>query len=242
MIPITETVKQLLIINVIFFIGSQFVPEAQVYLPMYFFENPMFGFWQPLTSMFMHGGLMHLLFNMFGLYMFGSTLEQFWGGKKFLFFYISCGLGAALVHQGVNYFEFQSAYNSLIELGVPQDIINKVLQEPAYVYQNSTTQTMSNAYKIPVVGASGAIYGILVAFAFMFPDAKLMLLFLPVPIKAKYFVPALMLLDLFSGLNGSSIFGMSTGIAHFAHLGGALTGFLIMRYWKKNQFNQNRWN
>src|SRR5690554_6801983 len=133
MMRITETVKQLIIINVIFFIGSQFVPQAQAYLPMYFFENPLFQFWQPLTSMFMHGGLMHILFNMFALFMFGSTLEQFWGAKKFLFFYISCGLGAALVHQGVNYLEFQSAYNSLTELGVPQNIINKILGEPAYL-------------------------------------------------------------------------------------------------------------
>jgi len=168
-----------------------------------------------------------------------------------LFFYISCGLGAALVHQGVNYFEFQSAYNILINNGLTPNEIQTLLTEGSVRAQNASpngaaiqeaVNSLSGAYKIPVVGASGAIYGILVAFAFMFPDAKLMLLFLPVPIKAKYFVPGLMLLDLFSGLNGSSIFGMSTGIAHFAHLGGALTGFLIMRYWKKNQFNQNRWN
>lgn len=251
MMPITETVKQLLIINVIFFIGSLLIPEAQVNLPMYFFENPMFGFWQPLTSMFMHGGVMHLLFNMFGLYMFGSTLEQFWGAKKFLFFYISCGLGAALVHQGVNYFEFQSAYDILINNGLTPNEIQTLLTDGSVRAKNASANSvviqeavnsLSGAYKIPVVGASGAIYGILVAFAFMFPDTKLMLLFLPVPIKAKYFVPGLLLLDLFSGLNGSAIFGTSTGIAHFAHLGGALSGYLIMRYWKKNQFNQNRWD
>src|SRR5690554_291709 len=129
MMRITETVKQLIIINVIFFIGSQFVPQAQAYLPMYFFENPLFKFWQPLTSMFMHGGLMHILFNMFALFMFGSTLEQFWGAKKFLFFYISCGLGAALVHQGVNYLEFQSAYNILLENGLTSSEISILLEE-----------------------------------------------------------------------------------------------------------------
>src|SRR5690606_32836509 len=169
-------------------------------------------------------------------------LEQFWGGKKFLFFYISCGLGAALVHQGVSYYEFQSAYNSLIEMGASEDVLKDILMEPAYNYENSTTQSMSNAYKTIVVGASGAIYGILVAFAFMFPNVGLMLLFLPIPIKAKYFVPIILLIDLFSGINGNSIFGVSTGIAHFAHLGGALTGFLMMRYWKKNDFNPHRWN
>lgn len=242
MIPITETVKHLLIINVLLFIGANFIPEIQAFFPMYYFENPDFGFWQPLTSMFMHGSFSHILFNMFGLYMFGSTLEQFWGGKKFLFFYISCGLGAALVHQGVSYYEFQSAYNSLIEMGASEDVLKDILMEPAYNYENSTTQSMSNAYKTVVVGASGAIYGILVAFAFMFPNVGLMLLFLPIPIKAKYFVPIILLIDLFSGINGNSIFGVSTGIAHFAHLGGALTGFLMMRYWKKNDFNSHRWN
>ena len=242
MMPITETVKHLLIINVLLFIGANFIPEIQAFFPMYYFENPDFGFWQPLTSMFMHGSFSHILFNMFGLYMFGSTLEQFCGGKKFLFFYISCGLGAALVHQGVSYYEFHSAYNSLIEIGATEDVIKDILEQPLYLYENSSTQSMSNAYKIPVVGASGALYGILVAFAFMFPNVKLMLLFLPVPIKAKYFVPAILLIDLFSGINGNSIFGVSTGIAHFAHLGGALTGFLMMRYWKKNDFNPHRWN
>lgn len=242
MMPITETVKQLLIINVIFFIGSYFVPEAQAYLPMYYFESDMFKFWQPITHMFMHGSPMHLLFNMFGLYMFGSILEQFWGGRKFLFFYISCGLGAALIHQGVNYYEFHSSYNSLIKLGATQDFINEILREPVYNYSNSVIQTMSDSYKIPVVGASGAIYGILVAFGFMFPNEKLMLMFIPVGIKAKFFIPALLLYDFLSGLNGSSVFGFGGGVAHFAHLGGALTGFLMMWYWKKNSFNQNRWN
>lgn len=251
MMRITETVKQLIIINIIFFIGSYLVPQTQAYLPMYFFENPLFQFWQPLTSMFMHGGLMHLLFNMFALFMFGSTLEQFWGAKKFLFFYISCGLGAALIHQGVNYLEFQSAYNILIDNGLTHNEINILLEEGSVRAKNassneleiqSAVNTISGAYRIPVVGASGAIYGILVAFAFMFPNVELMMLFIPIPIKAKYFVPGILLIDLISGLNGGAIFGSSTGIAHFAHLGGALTGFLIMWYWKKNSFNQNRWD
>lgn len=251
MMQITETVKHLILINILFFVGAQFVAESHVLLPMYYFENPLFQFWQPLTSMFMHGGIGHILFNMFGLYMFGSTLEQYWGAKKFLFFYISCGLGAALVHQGVNYLEFQGAYSTLIENGISPAEISTLLEKGSvsamYASDNvaliqEAVNKLSGAYSIPVVGASGAIYGILVAFAFMFPNVKLMLLFLPVPIAAKYFVPAILLIDLLSGLNGNSVFGTSTGIAHFAHLGGALTGFLIMWYWKKNQFNDNRWN
>lgn len=251
MMPITETVKHLLIINVLLFIGAHFIPEIQAFFPMYYFENPDFGFWQPLTSMFMHGSFSHILFNMFGLYMFGSTLEHFWGGKKFLFFYISCGLGAALVHQGMSYYEFHSAYEVLINNGLSTEEIRTLLDTGSVVPKNTSENTtaiqeavnsISTPYKTVVVGASGAIYGILVAFAFMFPNVKLMLLFLPVPIKAKYFVPAILLIDLFSGINGNSIFGVSTGIAHFAHLGGALTGFLMMRYWKKNDFNSHRWN
>src|SRR6476620_3634537 len=99
---ITPVVKQLLILNVIFFIGSHFVPMAEKLLALYYFQNPSFKFWQPLSHMFMHGNLMHIFFNMFALYSFGSMLEHFWGGKKFLFFYLSCGLGAALIHSGVN--------------------------------------------------------------------------------------------------------------------------------------------
>lgn len=251
MMQITETVKQLLIINVIFFIGSYFVPEAQAYLPMYYFESDMFKFWQPISHMFMHGSPMHLLFNMFGLYMFGSILERFWGGKKFLFFYISCGLGAALLHQGVNYYEFHSAYSTLIENGLTQSEIQTLLSEGSVRAKNASANgveiqnavnAISGAYKIPVVGASGAIYGILVAFGFMFPNEKLMLMFIPIGIKAKFFIPALLLYDFLSGLNGSSVFGFGGGVAHFAHIGGALTGFLMMWYWKKNSFNQNRWN
>src|SRR5690554_3039821 len=196
MMQITETVKHLILINILFFIGSQFVAESYALLPMYYFENPLFQFWQPLTSMFMHGGIGHILLNMFGLYMFGSTLEQYWGAKKFLFFYISCGLGAALVHQGVNYLEFQGAYTTLTENGLTPAEIKTLLKEGNSPSIQEAVNKLSGAYSVPVVGASGAIYGILVAFAFMFPNVKLMLLFLPVPIAAKYFVPAILLIDL----------------------------------------------
>lgn len=248
----TETVKQLLIINIIFYIGSQFVAMAYPLFSLYFPLNENFRFWQPLTSMFMHAkmpNLMHIVFNMFALVSFGSALEHFWGAKKFIFFYISCGLGAALLHIGFNYYEYQSAVLALQEAGIPNDIIATIAKEGKYNQQIldlvplSTLQDLHYSYIIPAVGASGAIYGLLTAFAFMFPNAELALLFIPVPIKAKYFVPGILAIDLFLGFGGSSIFGSGgTGVAHFAHLGGALFGFIMMWYWKKNQFNNNRWD
>ena len=249
MMNITPLVKQLLIINVIFFIGAEFVGEAAFnLLAMYYPENPSFQIWQVLTHMFMHGGLMHIAFNMFALYSFGSNLEHIWGSQKFLFFYISCGLGAALLHEGVNWYLFQDGVKTLVENGYNKGQIMQLLSEGKFnpqwqeVLSPEKFQSFMGAYLIPVVGASGAIYGLLVAFAYMFPNAELMMIFLPIPIKAKYFVPAILLLDLFLGLSGKSIFGGGGGIAHFAHLGGAAVGFLMMLYWKKNQFNDNRWN
>ncbi|UQD56244.1 rhomboid family intramembrane serine protease [Flavobacterium sp. K5-23] len=245
---VTETVKQLIIVNILFFIGTLAVGDvAYKMLAMYFPENNSFQYWQPISHMFMHGGFMHIFFNMFALYSFGSALEQVWGSKKFLFFYISCGLGAALVHTGINYYSFNEAVNTLMANGFTKAEILQTLNDgkvntiwetlmPASEYQEFISTFLGT-----VVGASGAIYGVIVAFAFMFPDAELALMFIPVPIKAKYFVPGLVLVDLYLGISGQSIFG-GGGIAHFAHVGGALFGFLIMWYWKKNQFNKNRWD
>jgi membrane associated rhomboid family serine protease len=245
---ITETVKQLLIINVLFFVGTLAVGDrAYDLLALYFPENSSFQYWQPLTHMFMHGGFMHILFNMFALYSFGSALEHFWGGKKFLFFYLSCGFGAALIHTGINYYYFQDAISTLVESGFQKIEILKLLNEGKVNTQwqelltTSQYQNFISSYAGTVVGASGAIYGIIVAFAFMFPNAELALMFIPVPIKAKYFVPGLVAVDLYLGVSGQSLFG-GPGIAHFAHVGGALFGLLISWYWKKNQFENNRWN
>ena len=248
----TDTVKQLLIINIIFFIGSQFVANAYPLFSLYYPENPNFRIWQPLTSMFMHApmpNLMHIVFNMFALVSFGAALEHYWGTKKFIFFYISCGLGAALLHIGVNYFTFHHVLNLLVENGQDKAEILKILAEGKYDtnWQNiiplSDFNSLMGSYLGTAVGASGAIYGLLTAFAFMFPMAELGIMFIPIPIKAKYFVPGIIAIDLFLGFKGSSLFGAGgTGIAHFAHVGGAITGFLMMWYWKKNQFNKNRWD
>ena len=266
----TPTVKQLLIINFIFFIGSQIVPVSYDFFALYYPDSDQFRIWQLITHMFMHApfpNVMHILFNMFALYSFGSALEHFWGGKKFLFFYISCGLGAALLHTGVNYFEIHSLLSDVASLNLSASEIHQLLNADYSVLfdekgkmmageintilekvhcsqeQFNTIVQASMVSKGTVVGASGAIYGLLVAFAYMFPNAELALMFIPVPIKAKYFVPGILAVDLFLGFKGQSIFGAgSTGIAHFAHIGGAITGFLMMWIWKKNQFNDKRWN
>lgn len=243
---ITETVKVLLIINILFFVGSMSLgEEAYRLFSLFFFENPNFEIWQPLTHMFMHGGVTHILFNMYALWAFGGPLEQLWGRNKFIFFYFSAGLGAALIHSLVNYYHFQAGYDALLQAGLAPAEIQNMLSTGQYrtslldVMSKDTIESFYAAYMTPAVGASGAIYGILVAFAMMFPNVELFLIFVPVPIKAKFFIPVLLLLDLFSGLTGFSIFGQN--IANWAHLGGALFGFIMMWYWKKNSFNQNRW-
>ena len=242
----TETVKVLLIINVIFFIGSQLIGEvAYEYFALWFVKNPNFQIWQIITHMFMHGGFMHILFNMYALWAFGSPIEQMLGQKRFLFFYFSAGIGAALLHTLVNFYGYQNGVQDLLEAGMSMPQVENFFltgEYPKSILDNISMDGLQSAYQaftVPAVGASGAIYGILVAFGMMFPNVQLFLLFVPVPIKAKYFIPGLIALDLFSGFTGYSIFG--GGIAHFAHVGGALFGFLMMYYWKKNQFNDNRW-
>lgn len=257
----TPVVKQLLIINVLVFILSQALPQNYETLSLFYFESEKFRFWQPFTHMFMHAkmpNLMHILFNMFALVSFGSALEHFWGGKKFLFFYIACGLGAALVQTGMNYYEIHKVIN---ELGLTSQEMQIIFDTPLSDVFNSAGQTTGKVNQIlnnvnctqvefdklsliygSCVGASGAIYGLLVAFAFMFPMAELMMMFIPVPIKAKFFVPIIVGLDLFSGVTGFSIFSGGGNIAHFAHIGGALTGFLLMMLWRNNKFTHTRWN
>ncbi len=246
---ISETIKTLVIVNVIFFIGTFIIKDTSYRLfSLFYFESPNFQYWQPLTHMFMHGGIMHILFNMYALWAFGSPLEQIWGRKKFLFFYFSAGLGAALIHTLVNYYHVKVGFDALMALGASEaeiwDLLNNTLQPGSYreiaQLDPNVSLNLFTSYNTPAVGASGAIYGVLVAFGMMFPNAELMLIFFPVPIKAKYFIPGLILLDLFSGVTGFSVFGQ--GIAHWAHIGGALFGFIMAWYWKKNSFDKYRWN
>jgi len=242
---ISDLVKHLVIINVIFFFSTLiFGNIVYDWFALHYFENEKFEYWQLLSHMFMHGNINHILFNMFGLWMFGSPLEKMWGKNKFLFFYISAGLGAAALQMIMYYVQFSSISDQIIQLGYGEDSLNNLLNEGLYdprileVINESDLINLIKNYNSSMVGASGAIYGILVAFALIFPNSELFILFLPFPIKAKFLVPILILGDLFFGFSSYSV----GPIAHFAHIGGALTGFLIMWYWKKNQFNKNRWD
>ena len=242
---IPETIKQLLIINILFFVGSQFLGViSNDLLALHYFNNDKFFITQLFTHLFMHGSFYHILFNMFGLWMFGSPLEQMWGRKKFLFFYFSSGVGAAGWQLLGYHWEIQSLFSTLEASGMSALDFNKILTTASYnpsILQFVDQESLYSAYKAynsSMVGASGAIYGVLVAFAYSFPNSELMLLFPPIPIKAKFLVPGLILMDLFFGF---SSFSMGP-IAHFAHVGGAIVGFIMVYYWKKNQFNNNRWN
>lgn len=253
---ITDTVKHLIIINVLMFIGTMFIGGGQLFyewFALYFPKNDAFQPWQVITHMFMHGGasmqnlsLMHIGFNMFALWMFGTPVEQVLGSKKFLFVYISAGLGAMLFQLGYYYFNYIPAYSELVQSGLTEGQITGMLSSNETIssinqFQFSKLKEIFPIYNASMVGASGCIMGVLAAFGMMNPEAKLMLIFLPIPIKAKYFIPGIILLDLISAISGQSFFSPSN-TAYMAHVGGAVTGFLIMWYWKKNQFNKNRWD
>ena len=199
----TPATTNLIIINVLVMIMilhfALFCPGSHYFRP-----------WQFITHMFMHGGFWHIFFNMYTLWMFGSVLERSWGWKKFLLFYFVSGLGAALLHTGVQ----------LIEAHIYMSRLADGLHEAAH--------SLGMLYATPTVGASGAIYGLLLGFGMLYPDSRLMLLFPPIPLKAKWFVIIFAVIELFTG-----IFSRYGGIAHFAHLGGMLFGWLLIMFWKR---------
>ncbi len=236
---IPETIKHLIIINILVFVVPQLLElDLTNIFALHYTENSHFGFWQYLSHLFMHGSLMHIGFNMYALWAFGAPLEQMWGKNKFLFFYFSAGIGAGLIYTLANYYQFSGVYNQLIQLGVSANEIQQILNTGSYntaliEISNEDMSSFYSVYHSPAVGASGAVYGVLVAFGLAFPNAKLALIFLPIPIAAKYFIPVLILGDVFFGVTSYSV----GHIAHFAHVGGALIGFIIACYWKRNQFH-----
>ena len=203
--PVT---RSLLIINVIMFVATLINENFMIgTFAMFYPASPLFRWWQPITHMFMHGGWWHILFNMYTLVMFGMVVERALGTKKFLILYFVTGLGAVALHTGVEWLEIHRAVAS-------SDL--------------SAQQAVIDLYRTPMVGASGAIYGVLVAFAMLYPEARMTLIFPPVTLDAKWMVTIFIVLELVTGITGSQV-----GIAHFAHLGGALFGFLLVLYWRK---------
>lgn len=247
---ITETVKVLIICNVLFFVGSLLIGDVAFnLLSIWFPENNNFHYWQILTHMFMHSKdfILHIVFNMFALYMFGSPLETIWGRNKFIFFYFSCGLGSLLLTIGIDYFNFESILNILSESGFSKSQVIETMNSDKYypiwkeILGQEKFQQLFQIFHGNALGASGAIMGLLVAFGIFFPTVPLMLIFLPIPIKAKYFIPILLCYEIIAGFTGgTTIFGVNVG--HWAHVGGALTGAIMAYYWKKNSFNDRRWN
>ncbi len=230
---IPGTIKHLIIINIIMFLATQMMPQQMMNLfAMHFPLNPQFRVWQLITHMFMHANLLHISFNMYALWAFGTPLYHIWGEKKFLIFYFAAGLGAVLLYTAVQYYTFIQDLHALMAQGLSKEEIFAVLNSGKVYIQ---FPEMGQIYWSVMLGASGAIYGLLVAFAFYFPNAELMLIFIPYPIKAKYFVPLLVLLDLIFGITNV----MHTPIAHMAHVGGALVGYILMRTWQKHDFR--RW-
>ncbi len=212
-------IKNLIIINVLMFVAtlvfeSQGIPFTG-YLGLFPFESNLFEPYQTVTHMFMHGGFGHIFFNMFALWMFGAPLENVWGPKRFLTFYLVTGLGAALLHQGVLAFEIYQLKQVVMEGG-----------SQAMMALEEAKQKLGT----PTVGASGAVFGILMAFGVLFANSTIYLYFL-FPVKAKYFVTFLIILELYRGFESNP----SDNVAHFAHLGGALFGFILLKFWQKDR-------
>lgn len=212
--------KNLLIINVLFFLGTlvaqRYGVDLENLLGLHFFLASDFKLYQFFTYMFMHAGFTHIFFNMFALWMFGRVLENVWGPKRFLTFYLVCGLGAGLTQEVVQYVEYLLSWSHYTSVNTGTAIISM----GAFLNEINT------------VGASGAVYGILLGFGMLFPNERLFIFPIPFPIKAKFFVVGYFMLELLLG------FGGSDGVAHFAHLGGMIFGLILILYWRKRHGNQ----
>lgn len=241
MINMKRIVTYLLIINVLmFFLATRQGIDLTSLLSLHFPQNPAFEPWQYISSMFMHGGIFHLLVNMLGLWMFGSAIEERWGWRRFLVFYFACGIGAGVIYTWINQYQFNGLLETLQAAGFSAQHIRELLETGRYPLIGGVPETsvseFFHLFNDVTLGASGAVYGVLVAFAVLFPNTKLLFLFVPIPIAAKYFVPVLLSIDLILGLTGFSIFGGN--IAHFAHVGGAIVGFILVMLWRKSHYSR----
>lgn len=256
---IPPVVKNIILLNVLMMVATWALKSMGISLTMklglFYPGSEYFMPYQFVTHMFMHGGLTHIFFNMFALYMFGRVLESVWGPKRFLFYYLATGLGAAALHSFVTYLELSSLQNTITaftntpspellanfvreHVNSPANWVLELIdkwadapEDPYYIQQGIAlvNRVFESEVNIPTVGASGAVYGVLMAFGVLFPNTQLMLLFPPIPIKAKYLVMILGGVALYLGFTESG-----GNIAHFAHLGGMIFGYLLIKYWGKN--------
>jgi len=234
-------VKNLLILNFIIWAAMSFVPvidsRLSQWCAIHYFTSPGFNVAQLVTYMFLHANLTHLFFNMFALIMFGGIIERAMGSKRFLFYYISCGIFAAIVQMGA----YTITLSHYVGMYTPEEF-DYIIQEgwrlicQGYTFSDPTLAVINSLVNGPMVGASGAIYGVILAFGMLFPNQPVYLFFIPIPIKAKWIVIAYGILELMLGLGS-----VADNVAHFAHLGGMIAGAFLVLYWKKKGVFNNHW-
>lgn len=237
---ITPLVKQILIACIVLFVGKLLLENKGIdldqYLALSYVKNEDFKPWQLITHMFMHGNLTHILFNMIGLISFGAVLENFIGPKKFLTLFFVSGFGAVGLHILAQMVELYQLTGTMLPSFQDLNIQiegEKIMYETTRFSSENSLQKTYGIMNSKTLGASGALYGIVAAFAYLFPNTQLQILFIPFPIKAKFLVPGFIALDLFLGISNFNW----DPVAHFAHIGGALFGFLLIYYWRK--FDRN---
>jgi len=259
MFNLTPTVRLLLFINVgLCFLQTQLGGQVEAFGALFPIGSMYFQLWQFLTYMFLHSGWGHLFSNMFGLVAFGPLLEQRWGGERFLTFWLICGVGAGALYSSVRYYELHKMNEAKTEFvhqptgvgfrdffdGNAPDYYSPARKAAAAaLVRNPNDQTLissmvediqrlySTSLNSPMLGASGALFGLIFAFGYLFPNTELMLLFFPFPIKAKYFVTLYALYELYKGIHRTP----GDNVAHFAHLGGLLIGFIVLKFWERNR-------
>lgn len=245
---LTPVVKNLIIINVLMYLACAVIPGLHELAAGYYYKSTLFRPWQILTHMFTHaslrsGNIMHIFFNMYALFLFGSAIERVWGAKRFLTYYLLTGLGAFFLHEFINHLEIQRLIASM-----DPEAVRYVFENGVEVISNGKEfrvdemNQLNYALNIGVVGASGCVFGVLLAFGMLFPNTELMLLFPPIPLKAKWLVIIYGALELFLALQNNP----GDNVAHYAHIGGMLFGYLLLKYWQKRDGSYygsgNRWS
>lgn len=235
----TPVVQNIIIINALMFVAtySGIIPSFADIMAGHYPLSSKFQPWQIVTHMFMHGGLSHIFFNMFGVYIFGSMLEKVWGSKRFLIYYMLTGLGAFALHYFMAYLELRPLAGALSEAArdaICSGNFDGLTGQDAQMVMSSVGLEYNMLVNTPVVGASGAVFGLLIAFGLLFPNTELYLLFIPIPIKAKWLAVGYGAFELFQAYSNRP----GDNVAHFAHLGGMLFGYLILKIWqhKRNSF------